>query len=100
MAKYQILTNSNIIRTQGEILDQGYKILIPEDPAGSLGRYLDNGEIFELPAGTYYYRFSSYGDAGPTDFSLKVVNIDTDKTVAGPKAHKSPQLHDIFKFTL
>ena len=97
MSRYKFVVKPNNVHTSGIIVDKDRRVVQPA-PGDNLGNSIENEELFELPGGSYTYRFFSY--IGEADFTIKIVDAVTGRTVDGPEQHKSPQYGDLFTFTV
>lgn len=96
MSAYRFVVKPNTVHTSGIIIDQNRRVVQPGPGDDALGDTVENEEIFQLSEGRYTYRFSSYGNE--SDFTIKIVELATGRTIDGPEPHKSPRIHDLFTF--
>lgn len=91
MATYKFVLSKSSIHTSGFIVDKDDRRCQPAS-----GQYIMDGDLFELPPGEYTYVFGSRGEEA--DYTIKIVDADSNRTRSGPESHEASKRHDTFKF--
>jgi hypothetical protein len=87
------------VHSSGVVVDMISNVVEPKANS-QLGEAIENEETFDLPSGQYVYRFTSYGPPSQQDFTIKIVDVSTGKTLDGPDSRTSPRVMDTFKFSI
>ena len=95
--KVRFVVSPNTVHVSGSVVDVNSNVVEPK--VGSpLGEAIENGEEFSVPSRRYVYRFTSYGSQ--EDFTIKIVDVSTGRTIDGPESRKSPRVLDTFQFSI